>query len=407
MTIGKGLPKAVLRYLGFEKIPSHIEIEQPEFHIGSSSDNDLSLPTGKVSRHHAQIAYDYSQQRYALIDLRSTNGTYIHGQKISPQCSHILEHEAHIQFSLVPFQFLYKSDTDLLTPSEVVPLGFKPMEKGQIFTSSRNIRYQIDKPLKKGSMGSLFKARNFNDNTTVIIKFLPAHESNNPKSVLRFITEAYLIIDMEHKHIVKGLDFYHGIQHCFFVMEYIRGSDIDSLLTKYKRIPLKLSLQIALQISRALVYLEQKEICHRDIKPANIIWSYEKIAKLVDFGIVKTGDVALTTKGIMLGTPFYVSPEQILGQKLDGRSDIYSLGATLYHMLTGVAPFSEAERNIQKMMSRRLQTTPRPANLIHNKIPQAVTDLLTAMMSPKVEQRIATAKKLPPLFKKFLKKLSR
>ncbi len=206
--------------------------------------------------------------------------------------------------------------------------------------------YQILAKLGAGSMAAVFKARQLSLNRIVAIKVLPRQLSEDEEYVQRFYSEGRAAAKLNHPNIVGAYDVgEHGGYH-YFVMEYVEGKTVDEELKAGKVYTDGEALSIILQVARALDHAHRQGLIHRDVKPKNIMITEDGTAKLMDMGLARVADDADAIKaesGRLFGTPYYISPEQILGsQDVDFRCDIYSLGATLYHMVTGQVPF-EAE----------------------------------------------------------------
>ncbi len=273
---------------------------------------------------------------------------------------------------------------------------------GKKVHGSGGVMYEIVGPLTKGGMSFLFKAFRTKDKLPVVIKYLPPIELSNNNSIFRFIREGKTIVNLNHENIVKGIDFHHDLEECFCVMEYIEGPSLLEMIEDHGALPVELATRIIWQISKVLICLQDAQIYHRDIKPGNIIWCQNRTAKLVDFGIAKSDDTRLTKRDFVIGTPDYISPEQLEGKELDIATDIYSLGASYYEMVTGVKPFRS---NSMKEISQRLKKLPVRANILTPSLPEAVVNILEAMLQPKPKRRIHDAYELHLELTSLLKSL--
>ncbi|HEY4175408.1 MAG TPA: serine/threonine-protein kinase [Kofleriaceae bacterium] len=196
-----------------------------------------------------------------------------------------------------------------------------------------------------GGMAVVYRAVQEPLGRTVAIKALKSSAASEEHVVTRFEREAKSLAILQHENIIHVYDFHRERGALFIVMEYVQGIDLYDLLEKSGRLPYDVAAIIAMQVARALDYVHYRSIVHRDIKPANVMLSRQGGVKVMDFGIArdtKFGD--LTEAGTGIGTPAYMSPEQVLGDKLDARSDIFSLGVVLYQMVTGKKPFVEDEK---------------------------------------------------------------
>lgn len=201
-------------------------------------------------------------------------------------------------------------------------------------------RYEITGTLGKGAMGVVYKAVDPTIGRTVALKTtrLDVHGSDQEELLERFRNEARLAGVLNHPNIVTIYDAGEFEGLFYIAMEFIEGQTLHQLLSKKKVIPIAQTLEIARQVCAGLDCAAGHRVVHRDIKPANIMLEATGTAKIMDFGIAKAGG-GLTSTGQVLGTPNYMSPEQVRGKPLDGRSDLFSLGVMLYEMVTGSKPF--------------------------------------------------------------------
>ncbi len=226
-------------------------------------------------------------------------------------------------------------------------------------------RYDFLRLLGVGGFAEVYLARDMLLEREVAIKMLLPQHAQDPQTVERFLREAKLYAKLEHPNIIPIFDTGVLQQHVFITMKYIRGESLKHMLSHQRRIDAQLLPVIAGGVARALVYIHQQGIVHRDIKPANII--VEKATRtvyLADFGIARTdSSQTLTQTGMIVGTPHYLSPEQIQGKKIDPRSDIYALGATLYELASG-QPLFQGDSPLE-ILYQHINERPEPlANLV-------------------------------------------
>ena len=204
---------------------------------------------------------------------------------------------------------------------------------------------RIVEEVASGGMAVVYRAIQEPLGRTVAIKALKSSAAAEEHVVTRFEREAKSLATLQHENIIHVYDFHRERGALFIVMEYVQGIDLYDLLEKCGRLPYDVAAIIAMQVARALDYVHYRSIVHRDIKPANVMLSRQGGVKVMDFGIARdTSFGDLTEAGTGIGTPAYMSPEQVLGDKLDARSDIFSLGVVLYQMVTGKKPFVEDEK---------------------------------------------------------------
>lgn len=198
-------------------------------------------------------------------------------------------------------------------------------------------RYEIRRTLGVGGMGAVFLAEEVGLEREVAIKVLPPKLAEDPSVVARFEREAKTAARLDHSHIIPiyRVESDGGLH--YFVMKYVAGRALDALIAERGRLPVPEVTRILSEASAALDHAHRKGVVHRDIKPANILLDQDDRVLLADFGIAKAvaGTAELTNTGVVIGTPYYMSPEQALGQQVDGRSDQYSLAVVAYRMLTG------------------------------------------------------------------------
>ncbi|MBA3456996.1 MAG: serine/threonine protein kinase [Deltaproteobacteria bacterium] len=205
---------------------------------------------------------------------------------------------------------------------------------------------RIVEEVASGGMAVVYRAVQDPLGRTVAIKALKSSAAAEEHVVTRFEHEAKSLANLQHENIIHVYDFHRERGALFIVMEYVQGIDLYDLLEKCGRLPYDVAAIIGMQVGRALDYVHYRSIVHRDIKPANVMLSRSGGVKVMDFGIARDQSYGadLTEAGTGIGTPAYMSPEQVLGDKLDARSDIFSLGVVLYQMVTGKKPFVEDEK---------------------------------------------------------------
>jgi len=199
--------------------------------------------------------------------------------------------------------------------------------------------YQIISKIASGGMSEVYLAQDINTGKKVAIKILDAKLSIDPDYLYRFKKEASICKQLDHENIVKIISYGAFKNNYYIAYEYIEGITLDKFIKQYNLTITQIE-KLSVQILKALSYAHSKNIIHRDIKPSNIIIE-DQTVKILDFGIAKQQLAATVTKtGLFMGSPHYVSPEQIEGHDIDNRSDIYSFGIVLYEMIQGTVPFS-------------------------------------------------------------------
>lgn len=248
--------------------------------------------------------------------------------------------------------------------------------------------YEIIEEIGRGGMAVVYKALHTSLERIVAIKELHSSLRDDMELVERFKREAKAAASLNHPNIVQVYDFWNDRNTYYLAMEYIDGVDLKTILERCGRLPLEIALIIAAQISDAIDFAHQRKIVHRDIKTGNIIVSKKGIVKLADFGIAHIMDTTgshLTQSGIVLGTPAYMSPEQVRGDKLTEASDIFSFGIVMYEMLTGKKPF--VEDTDEKVIYKILTKKPTPPRRLNTEIPFRVQWIISRCLQKKQHKR--------------------
>ena len=268
------------------------------------------------------------------------------------------------------------------------------MNLGNLEGQSLNGRYEIQTLLGQGGMAAVYKAYDPNLRRAVAIKVIHPHLSRDPEFTRRFEEEATGIAHLRHANITQVFDFNHDGDLYYMVMEFIAGETLQARLKRLnetnRRLPVKDVIKFAVDICDAAEYAHERGVIHRDIKPANVMLDVHGKAILMDFGIARmVGGGQHTATGAVLGTAMYMSPEQIQGLHADARADIYSLGVTLFEMLSGKPPF-EADSAMTLMMMHLNDPTPNILE-IQPEAPAGIVALVDKALAKQREQRFQTA----------------
>jgi serine/threonine protein kinase/Tfp pilus assembly protein PilF len=236
-------------------------------------------------------------------------------------------------------------------------------------------RYHIIEELGRGGMGRVYKALDTQVDEKLAIKVLKPEVAADEKSRERFRNELKTTRQISHRHICRVYDFSEAEGQAFITMEYVSGEDLKSLVRRIGQLTPGKAVFIGRQIAEGLAEAHRLGVIHRDLKPHNIMLDKEGNVRIMDFGIARTFQkTGMTDTGVIIGTPEYMSPEQVEGREVDGRSDIYSLGIILYEMLTGRVPFS-GDTPLSVAVK---QKTERPVNprKLNPQIPQEISRLI-------------------------------
>ncbi|RME02294.1 MAG: serine/threonine protein kinase [Planctomycetota bacterium] len=255
--------------------------------------------------------------------------------------------------------------------------------------------FEILERLGRGAMGVVYKARDLSTDQVVALKVLLPRYSNDVKFYRRFMREGYIATTLDHPNIVKAYEVGISEEYVYFSMQYVEGETIQSLLDRQGCLSVDYALRVVIEIAKALECAWRHQLVHRDIKPDNIIITREGKVKLCDLGIAKEvapGNPRFTPTDKIMGTPYYISPELVQGEEIDIRSDIYSLGASFYHMVVGKVPF-DGESTPRIMVKHVLEALVPP----HERkagVPLEVSEVIMRMMAKRPDGRFQTPEQL-------------
>jgi serine/threonine-protein kinase len=254
--------------------------------------------------------------------------------------------------------------------------------------------YRLDAMVARSGMSTLFRATDLRDGRQVAIKVPHEELEADPVLLERFKREERIGQELDHPGVVKTYD---GEERCrvYMVIEWVEGRLLRSILNQERKLPVERALKIVLGICDALDYMHKHGVVHRDLKPENIMVDGDDRIKLIDFGIAMKEDARRLTfvnMSATLGTPDYISPEQVKGQRGDQRSDIYALGVMLYEMLTGEPPF--AGPNPLAVMNERVLHDPTPARKLRPEISPQLQEILNRALEREPRHRYATASEM-------------
>jgi formylglycine-generating enzyme required for sulfatase activity len=258
-------------------------------------------------------------------------------------------------------------------------------------------RYNIEALLGQGGMSAVYRAYDPNLRRPVAIKLIHSHLSADPEFIGRFEAEAAAVAQLRHPNIVQVFDFNHDGDTYYMVMEYLPGESLQERLKalrgEQKRFPLTTTATIIATVADAVAYAHERGTIHRDLKPANVMLTPQGQPVLTDFGVAKIiGGQHHTATGAVIGTPAYMSPEQVRGEALDGRADIYSLGVMLYEMASGRPPY-EGESAMTVMLKQVNEPIPDIRQQVAD-VPQGLVDIIDKAMAKDPAKRFQSAAQL-------------
>ena len=253
-------------------------------------------------------------------------------------------------------------------------------------------RYKLLREAGSGGMAWVYLGKDLLDGRNVAIKVLYPQYAEDMAYIQRFIREAKLALGLDAPHIVQVLDYGADRDVQYLVMEYIEGKNIKEILDIQGPLPYQEVLSIASQVAMALHRANERGIVHRDIKPQNLMITTEGTVKVLDFGIARMRALPSITQSGFVGSPYYISPEQAMGENVDIRSDIYSLGVVIYEMLTNSLPFEASSP--WSIISQHIASAPSMAPLDEIDMPPAVKQLIMKALSKRPEDRFQSPEDL-------------
>jgi len=260
---------------------------------------------------------------------------------------------------------------------------------GASASSAGNARYQILAELGRGGMGIVYKAQDTVLDRVVAYKVLPDALTENPQALKNFLREAKSAAQLNHPNIVTVYDAGEQDGRYYIAMEYVDGTTLKEIVRRRGAIaPGGVALVLA-QMCAALAYAHEKKIVHRDIKTANTMWTREKNAKIMDFGLAKVMEEVRNHTTLVSGTPYYMSPEQTLGKNIDHRTDLYSLGVTLFELCTGRLPFLEGN-----VPYHHVHTPPPEVKDVNPAVPEVLASIVRRCLQKDPAARYGSAREI-------------
>lgn len=256
-------------------------------------------------------------------------------------------------------------------------------------------RYEVISELGQGAMGVVYKARDPLIDREVAIKTinLSLALEERDEYEARFYQEAKAAGRLSHPNIVTIYDVGRSGDIAYIAMEYLHGRELRDVLNENKTLPVSQVLDVIIQVAQGLSYAHEHEIVHRDVKPSNVMIVRDGHVKITDFGIARMASAAVRTQtGMVLGSPKYMSPEQVLGKLTDQRSDIFSLGVMLYEMLTGQVPF--IGENVNAIMYQTLNAIPAPPSNANSAVPEMLNYIVAKALAKDLDARYQNAGEL-------------
>jgi len=281
------------------------------------------------------------------------------------------------------------SDDAQISFTKTLETPREELTRGTLFAD----RYEIIEELGKGGMGKVYRVEDAKTKEEIALKLIKPEIASDKKTIDRFRNELTTARKIRHKNICGMYDLDEDRGVYYITMEYVLGQNLKGLIRQTGKLAISTVISIAKQICEGLSEAHKLGVVHRDIKPNNIMIDKGGNARIMDFGIARSLETkGITGAGVMIGTPEYMSPEQVEGKEVDQRSDIYSLGVILYEMVTGKLPF-EGDTPLSIAMKHKSEPPPNPKEL-NVQIPEDLSNLILSCMEKDKEKRYQTAEEL-------------
>jgi len=347
--------------------------------MGRQSTNDVQVPEELASRQHARIIP--SGRSFIIEDLRSANGTFVNGQQVQRRA---LSNGDLIRIGGCELAFKDDAAKDLV---------------GELIAD----RYRVLGKLGSGGMGTVYKALQISMDRQVALKVLNPELTRDREFVLGFLNEARTAGQLNHPNIIQVHDFGEWEGFYYFSMEMVEGENVLAIVKREGKIAPDRALDMMGMCCDALDHAHRHNIVHQDVKPQNVMIDrkHKDTIKLADLGLAKVmGQEKGQRRGLLMGTPHYMAPEQARGGAVDGRTDIYSAGATLFHMLTGRVPY-DGKNSIEILTKHVKNDIPDPRQYDVS-IPEPVATLAMHMMAKDPAHRPQNAREVSERIKEVL-----
>lgn len=337
--------------------------------VGRDLEAEVPLFDRAASRRHFRV--DFLDEGYRLTDLRSRAGTYVNDR---PADSRLLAHGDRIRAGKTLLTFALDPPQDDLNGKDVA--GYKVIER-----------------VGGGGMGSVYRALQTSLDRVVAFKVLAARYARDAEFCRLFVEEARAAAELAHPNIVRVYDVNLTGGLLFYSMEYMAHGNAEDLCRRIGPLPAIRAARIVGEVCAGLEFAHRKGFVHRDVKPSNVLLHASGVAKVGDLGIaVRLRDDRSPTTGSIGGSPHYMAPEQILGRDVDARSDVYSLGATLFRLMAGRPPF--LGDSLKDVLMAHVREDPPDLRLYCPRVPEALANIVRLSLSKRPESRPQTAEVL-------------
>ena len=271
-----------------------------------------------------------------------------------------------------------------------MPASTKYLSRGALFAG----RFEVIEELGHGGMGTVYRVLDRSIDEEIALKLLKPEVALDATVIERFKNELKLARKITHKHVCRMYDLNEENGIPYITMEYVPGEDLKSLVARAGKLSIEKAVTFAIQMGEGLAEAHKLGVVHRDLKPQNIMIDREGDVHIMDFGIARMVSASeLTEKGVMIGTPHYMSPEQALGEGVDQRTDIYALGVILYEMVTGQVPF-QGDSALSIAVKHKSEIPPESSWRLNSQVPEFLSRLILKCMQKNKESRYQNALEL-------------
>jgi serine/threonine-protein kinase len=253
-------------------------------------------------------------------------------------------------------------------------------------------QYRLIERIGRGAMGAVYKALDSQSGQHVALKLMASELAGDPELIERFRREATSAADLDHPNITRVYSFGQDHEQLYMAMELLQGADLKELVEQGRLGTIPWRVDVMTQIASAMAFVHARQLVHRDLKPGNIHITPDGRPKIMDFGLVRVSDSNMTATGMIMGSPAYMSPEQLRGVKADARTDIFSLGSVFYELLCGQRAF--VGKGVTQIMMNVITNTRQPLAALAPDVPAPVIGIVERCLKPTPEERYQTGGEL-------------